>query len=471
MKKRLVFVCCSIVTSLLIYLKLNRWGFVYVESEVECVGSSLNQSSLFKNIFYFNKTFWILTTKKSSLPLANVRVGPWIPTKLIPERRRFYSQSQFIDFLRQNHLNPTYIRNVTIYFDQLWLSNIGHALFDGLYPAYLALIRFPPRHLRPFTILLSTIVDSTNTSFTYEVYRTFSGLEIRNFTEMEENSFQRSFVFEELIIGSGNMCQRCLQPDLQLPGGIHLNGSALFRQRMYHKYNLTFNQKKKQTMNILIIHNKRFTDDEKNELLQTIDEIHVRYPSIQIEYLDFQSNKSWTMKEHLELISRTNIHVSGPGTGQMYQTFLSDGSVHINLGAIHSRWNFTSFMEQYMAAGTPYIKAIYYPIQQRTQGIQKEIVIQLIEQALQLIQQDFHIPVEPNFNLAPDGQLFVEMCSRDRLFCQTVTHRWENQHFECVNTWPEEIINEVGPWSTRNSTCFINRTLLKQLKLKFNLLR
>ena len=29
-----------------------------------------------------------------------------------------------------------------------------------------------------------------------------------------------------------------------------------------------------------------------------------------------------------------DIHITGPGTGQIYQTFLSDGSVSINLGGL-----------------------------------------------------------------------------------------------------------------------------------------
>jgi hypothetical protein len=99
----------------------------------------------------------------------------------------------------------------------------------------------------------------------------------------------------------------------------------------------------------------------------------------------------------------------------MYQTFLSDGSVNINLGGLgYIKQNdtlikYTAFMEQYMTAGTPYIKGLYYPINERPKGIKREIVTTLIRKAAQLIMDGFSIPVNPRDNLAPDGQLFTDM--------------------------------------------------------------
>ncbi len=61
-----------------------------------------------------------------------------------------------------------------------------------------------------------------------------------------------------------------------------------------------------------------------------------------------------------------NIQIVGSGTGQMYQNFLRDGSVNINLGALGNQKRnttaekYTSYMEQYMNAGTAYIKGLHY---------------------------------------------------------------------------------------------------------------
>jgi len=451
-----------------------------------------------------------------------------VASHLSPNWRRFYLYKDLDDFVRHK-VNPIVIPNLTVYFDQLWLMNIGHALFDGLYPAYVALIRFPPRHLQPFRILLSTAGYNGNHSFSQDVYNRFSGLGTINASILEDISVGRWFAFEELVMGSGDMCQRCLQPNLQLPGGVELNGSRLFRDRMYKQHGLkppiarqnhsAERRNPKKPLKAYVIDNKRFTRQDRIEISAAISQINIytdihrgkttdnrtklHWPLIDVSYISYslitpqsddfiqfnlteiESNASAnnsTMMMHLRLLRDMDIHITGPGTGQMYQTFLSDGSVNINLGGLAdvkqntTRDKYTSFMEQYMTAGTPYIKGLYYPIKKRPNGIKTKIVIELIVKAAQLILDGFSIPVNPRDNLAPDGQLFTEMCQLDKDFCMTVTDRWKMNNFWCASTWPENIVHEIGPWSLhgitdgdKNITCSHNRTLLHQLRQKYNL--
>ncbi|CAF4420406.1 unnamed protein product [Adineta steineri] len=104
-------------------------------------------------------------------------------------------------------------------------------------------------------------------------------------------------------------------------------------------------------------------------------------------------------------------------------------------------------MEQYMTSGTPYIKGLYYPINERAKGIKKDEVIKLIRQAGQLILQGFSLPVEPRENLAPDGQLFVEMCEKDKEFCSLVTKRSPDKQFKCLEIWAEDFVQEYKQWN------------------------
>jgi hypothetical protein len=189
------------------------------------------------------------------------------------------------------------------------------------------------------------------------------------------------------------------------------------------------------------------------------------------------------MMAHLKLLQDTDIHITGSGTGQMYQNFLPDGSVNINLGGLgYIKRNttvekYTSFLEQYLTAGIPYNKGLYYPINERTKGIKREMVIKLIREAAQLIINGFSIPVNPKDNLAADGQLFIEMCESDKNFCKTVTERWKENHIWCIDTWPEDIVHEKGPWSIEGIriddgtyvTCSYNRTLMHRLRQKYNI--
>ncbi|CAF3956264.1 unnamed protein product [Adineta steineri] len=487
------------------------------ETNITCVGHVKNQSCLYKNLYYINRTFWILTTKKLSVPLPNVRIGAMVGSYVTFNRRRFYTYTDLDEFIRIN-VNPIVIPHLTVHFEQLWLMNIGHALFDGLYAAYVALIRFSPRHLQPFRILLGTTGINDNHSFSDSVYNRFAGIDTMNLTLLEDMSIGKWFAFEEIIIGSGDMCQRCLQPNLQLPGGIELNGSRLFRDRMYKQHGLIppitrHNHSAERRnpvipLNAVFINNKRFTTRDRIEIGAAIDEInmytdthrnhtkldwpliyvsYVSYSQISTEnnarlHLNFAKNID-KMTMQLQLLKTIDIHITGPGTGQMYQTFLSDGSVNINLGGLVQKNSdsttlekYTSFMEQHMTAGTPYIKGLYYPINERPKGIKRDIVIKLIRKAAQLIIDGFALPVNSKDNLAPDGQLFTEMCEIDRNFCMTVTERWQMSNFWCFVTWPETIIYENRAWSKegiidygKNVTCPYNRTLLNQLRQKYNI--
>ena len=165
----------------------------------------------------------------------------------------------------------------------------------------------------------------------------------------------------------------------------------------------------------------------------------------------------------------------------MYQTFLSDGSVTINLGGLNRyKTNKTpiaypSFLEQYVTAGTPYIKGLYYPINKRRDGINRTEVVKLIQQAAKLILNGFPIPVNPKENLAPDGQVFVDQCQLDEDFCSLVTLR-KSGYFWCNNMWTEELVHERRQWAEggfpiggRNVSCAFNRTLMRQLRQKYGI--
>merc|ERR1719454_2151277 len=77
-----------------------------------------------------------------------------------------------------------------------------------------------------------------------------------------------------------------------------------------------------------------------------------------------------TLRAQLKLLRRTGVHVSSIGNAQMYQIFLADGSVHVNLGAVQiNQQAFPLFMEQQLANGAPYIRAIYYNSSKRVCGL------------------------------------------------------------------------------------------------------
>ncbi|CAF1555064.1 unnamed protein product, partial [Adineta steineri] len=137
---------------------------------------------------------------------------------------------------------------------------------------------------------------------------------------------------------------------------------------------------------------------------------------------------------------------------------------------------YASYLEQHMTSGTPYIKGLYYPINERIKGIKKDELIKLIRQAGQLILQGFSLPVQPRENLAADGQLFVEMCEKDKEFCTSVTTRSPHKKFICLEFWVEDFVHEHNQWKDggyidngQNISCSFNRSLLRQLREKYGI--
>ncbi|CAF1367828.1 unnamed protein product [Adineta steineri] len=479
----------SFTNSTLIYT--NRT----LETKIQCIGSLYNQSCLFQNLYYVDNTFTILIVKGSYLPEYSIRTNAFYmwPTK--PNKREFDSYYHLQIFVR-NIVKPRRVPYVTLYFGQLWLWNIGHALFDGLYPAYVALIRFSPRHLHPFRILAD--IGECKDCWSEDVYSRFAGLGIIKQFVLNKLSKGRWFVFDEIIMGSGTLCQRCTQSNYQLPGGVELDASRLFRDRMYQQHGFIHpvirrkssseHRTSHDVLRAYFIDNKRFTQSDRKEINAAITEINnytnsninktrLKGPLINVTYLDYDEVEGEDMSSiqinttlvdsrpptyeliendfiaQLKVLREMDIHITGPGTGQMYQTFLSDGSVSINVGGLRiwqlnkTELKFTSYMEQYMTSGTPYIKGLYYPINERANGIKKDEIIKLIRQAGQLILQGFSLPVEPRENLAPDGQLFVEMCEKDKEFCSFVTTRSPDKQFKCLEIWAEDLVQEYKQWN------------------------
>jgi hypothetical protein len=252
-----------------------------LETSIQCVGSLYNQSCLYKNLYYIDNAFMILTVKGRFLPPYSIRTNAFAFWETTPNKRVFDTYFDLQKFVR-TVIYPKVIPSVTLHFGQYWHYNIGHALFDGLYPAYLALIRFPPRHLYPFRILAG--LGNCNDCWSEDVYSRFGGLGIIKLSVLNKMSRGNWFMFDELIMGSGTMCQRCTQPNLQLAGGIELDGSRLFRDRMYRQHGLIpsvirhkSSSEGRTSHDILlayIIDNKRFTDNDRKEINHAINQIN-----------------------------------------------------------------------------------------------------------------------------------------------------------------------------------------------------
>ncbi|CAF3331848.1 unnamed protein product [Rotaria socialis] len=95
-------------------------------------------------------------------------------------------------------------------------------------------MRFPPRHLRRFHLFCA--LDTCKKCWSEDVYSRFADLGLVKDYDLEPMSTGRWFVVYELILGNGMMCQRCIQPNLQLSGSVEMDGSRFLRDRIYTQH-------------------------------------------------------------------------------------------------------------------------------------------------------------------------------------------------------------------------------------------
>ncbi|CAF1317862.1 unnamed protein product [Adineta steineri] len=155
------------------------------KTSIQCIGSFDKQSCLFENLYYFNSEFIILTINETQFPLYSLRINSFYLLPIEIKQREFNSYIDLEKFVR-TIIELIIFPSVTVYFIQEWHYNISHALFDGLYPAYVALIRFSPRYLQPFRIL--TELYDRNKCWTEDIYHRFAGLGIIKEPDLKELS-------------------------------------------------------------------------------------------------------------------------------------------------------------------------------------------------------------------------------------------------------------------------------------------
>ncbi|CAF4332468.1 unnamed protein product, partial [Adineta steineri] len=177
-----------------------------LETRIQCISPLYNQSCLFKNLYYVDSTFTTLTIKENYLTEYSIRTDAFNLWPIVLNKREFDSYFHLEIFVR-NITNPRRISCVTLYFGQPWYHHIGHALFDRLYAAYVALIRFSPKNRHPFRILAG--IDECDGCWSEDLYSRFGIIKQLVLNNIAE---RRWFIFDEFIMGSGTFCRRCTQP-------------------------------------------------------------------------------------------------------------------------------------------------------------------------------------------------------------------------------------------------------------------
>jgi hypothetical protein len=370
-----------------------------------------NLSVKYTNLYSFNGEFLFLTTDPSANPPY---VNKWTNTYgWRPTVKIFETEEQIKDYV--NSFDQREEVELALLSDNLWYGNVGHALFDGFYPAYLASVKFGYDN-EPFVYLADNWTNRAVTA--NQGIELFSGHEVRSYPNLGRDKL---IIFKTLISGTGRTGNRVINEEYKLYGGKY-NALEKFKHRMLKACGATPDKSTEGPIKIAIINNKRYSKDEQ-DTLHAILRYYRSDKTVDIRMIDWSNYPSFS--EQMKIVQEIDIHVTGPGTGMMYMPFLKKGAVNVNLGYMeHTQTNsarpnikiqnstkadhiFPGWMEQSVCAGADYVSTLYY--NRFSNNVIRHLpLIGTIDKAIQLVKTGSIL--ENNHNI--DAQVFIEYCKQ-----------------------------------------------------------
>jgi len=393
-------------------------------SSFETSDDNDNLSIKYNNLYSINgEITYITLDKTTNLPYVN----KWTNTYGWKPNIKYFENEENIKKYINSFDNKEKIE-LALLSDNLWYGNVGHALFDGFYPVYLAAIKFGYGD-EPFVYLADNWTNKNVTA--NEGIVSFSKNEILSYPKIDKDKF---IVFDTLISGTGRTGNRVINEEYKLYGEKY-NGLEKFKHRLLNSCEATPDKPLGDPIRICIINNKRYSEEEKNNINKAIN-YYNKNSQVSIEFLDWSHQISF--KKQMQIIQDIDIHITGPGTGMMYMPFLKKGAVNINLGYMeHTQTNtarpnikipnydksdyiFPGWMEQSVCSAASYVSTLYYN-RFDNNNIEVNPLIDIINQAISLIKN--REILENNHNI--DARVFIEYCKRSpnaRKLCDYLTN-------------------------------------------------
>eukprot|EP00045_Choanoeca_perplexa_P009267 m.88392 g.88392 ORF g.88392 m.88392 type:complete len:635 (+) comp14828_c0_seq1:3-1907(+) len=477
------------------WVKVDDLPTSKLQTTVRCKGGDGNRSCLYENLLYKDNGFVAVHRGEEPFPADDdIRVNTmgkfgsyfWKPEVANAgneeEARHHFKQTK-----QSEAVHIVTCPYTTLHFETMWEMNPGHGLWDGLYPAFLAALRFgygrtPLRLLPTLPSWKGPCPPGRQLACeSKSILETFGGRGVFRFPVLQQLAASGvPIYFERMIVGNGQMAQRWMTPDLTVPGGRSLNGIRHFRDRMYWSHNMTYRpwlpKRSNTAVRGFVVDNKRYTDDDKANIAEAISILAQEGITItQLSWGDY-----WPFEKQLEVLGSSDVYITGPGTGMMLAPFMPDGSVVVNLLGIEEcygrRW--PNAMEEYMLEGSPFLRGLYYNSSTRLQGLQLDSLLQLFRRAVSLTQTGFEIPVRKQDNLSPEGKLLLAACERAPEACTTMLREMNNLDgapYQCVSdAWVSNAVYEVGGFDEsykhpqgEPTACTLPRMQIRQLKRQY----
>ena len=364
----------------------------------------------YKNLYSIDGVIYYFSLTNEKLPLVNKFTDSY---RWVPVVKVFNNEEEIENYLSKFE-NKKEVELSTLG-DNLWYGNIGHALFDGFYPLYLALVKFG--YIDDEFILLSSDWNNKQT-MSYDIITKFSGNELMEYNHLDKS---KVICFKTLVAGTGMTGNRVMNKDYTLYGEKEYGALSLFKQRLLKAYNIQIDKPINKKYKTIIIRNKRFSDYEISVIDKVIDFFKDR---LDIKFIDwYHGYKSF--EDQMKELENVDIHITGPGTGMMYMPFLKRGAININLGYMEHTQTNTSrpnlfikdstasdyilpgWMEQSVCSAANYVSTLYYN-RFSCNNLEVSELESIINKAITIL--DLGIILNDNHNI--DALVFKEYCKR-----------------------------------------------------------
>ena len=286
-----------------------------------CKGEGRARACLFQNIWWERNTrrFWVHGGDEP--PPSLQTTNKWgTPTSFGRLRSSDFKVQR--ESLRVRHRGGDHL-----FVDQTWTWNIGHALWDGLFSSWTAMLTIldgkPPAKFRVVLHAYDQMNEKFNESLFRQALQKFGGNGLITYLDDESLKVHDPSIdagwecFARIVIGAGAKGLRWYQKDMRMAGTKYMRA---FRDRMLIMHGIKPSSSEQQNI-ISVFENKRYGEQGvMREIQQAIS--NLQHEGLNVEYVKWKhiarrydmigNLSSW--EAQLAAVTQTSVYVSAPGT-------------------------------------------------------------------------------------------------------------------------------------------------------------
>ncbi|KAF4680467.1 hypothetical protein FOZ60_013455 [Perkinsus olseni] len=500
-------------------------------TSVQCTGSRLNRSCIFDNFYYVpsEEKFHIVLPASSrirSAPYAGrpvevakdvVLSGPYDGSVVTeasvrslidgcsdffmgdvdyePTGNRFEPIIHILDspldaqmwVMYHTTTGATFRPGLTVYGFALYMHNVGHALYDGIYPMFISMLRFGYGAADVnvlFKMVYNGVLKPGMHVIGDDIAPVFGGGTYTHLDDLTDPLYR----FQRVIVGSRRMAHRSFNTYSTLPGSYtYENALWYFSRRLQSRYGLIDSKTamdpaaeikpgvRDGTCRGVITDNKRFDAADRKMFYELIDKLKDE-GVCDFTFVDW---KKYSFEEQLELFTNSDVYVSGVGTGITRAHLTRPGGAVVNLGELEKFGTpervQISYRDVQFAAGAPYLQALYYPAKLwNVYGrLQPEAVELIVRQAVDRVKTGWTLPRPLEDGISIVGEAMAKYCRASPSDCEDLESEFnvddrpdQDDPWCSLCMWPDYIgldtmwrADTTCEWYDKTRQCKLNYAL------------